>query len=256
MEGMKFTALCGPRGAELKYFAVESIALTASQSTASRILVINADASFAPSVREGKAAKDGLARLSSVKRWLGMPFIPSGGLQAFLSETGRKDALGDFDGYRVLVICDQAAMPGIIGLLDQALFLVPADPSAGPWLFPIIKAMGRKALSMNTGVVLLGETRIEAAAEAFVGIKKDLTETLGGDPGLAFLGFMGFDPERLSLATASGAPLVGLFQGQEEHGQAMAVCRSVLSEDDARGIGEFSCLLEKIKEITSPENPG
>jgi len=222
-----------PRAA--RSLVAESLILQVAQTQGRKSMAVNLDRDIVLSCRVGKATReDPVSRYGKALGQAEVPVLAREDFKDFLQDAARSRNQQLLEDRSLLVFLDKAPVKETFPILDSICFFVSADHSSIPYIYAAMKAQHESGQFIPVKVLIVGEQRIEIAAEFFMSIKKELRELRKDDLDIAFAGAVSFDQDELDLASGFDIPFIEAYPGGSIHGQVKYAVNKIFTRDAAR----------------------
>jgi len=210
---------------------VECLASLEEKPLGRRLAVLGLDPRLALSVAPARRQRDGIFRYArSTMAGTELPFLGAAEARGLFSDERKRRRDSLLEGFSLLILADEARAACLLSAVQTLVCCVTLDSSALPFIYPFCEAMREMKRHIPIELIVLGEARLEKAAEYFAAQKKELA-ALDDQVELNFCGSVHFEPEEKELADSLGLPFLELFPGRSTHGEAKALGRRLFKRD-------------------------
>lgn len=218
----------------LRSLCAECLVLQAAQDAERRAIVVDLDADMAFRCRSGKPTRDD--PVSRYGRMLGsseVPVVNRDGFKDLLQDCARSRTM-PLENRSLIIFLDKAPVAEALPVVDSLCFMILADNASIPFIYNALQPQRESGQMVAVRVLLVGEPRIEAAAQLFVNLRKELQDLQGKDMDCSFAGTIHFNQDDLDLAAGYQLPFIEAFPEGNVHGQVKYAVKRLFSRDPAR----------------------
>lgn len=211
---------------------IEALARELGETNSARPVLVNLDQSSNLRTKDGKPSKDDpIVRYGNTLGSTGIPVLKPAEAVDFFDDAAKPRNAILSDNRVFITIMNQAPLPDAIPLFDALCFALTINPASTAFVYGAIKAMETAGKNIPIRILVVGEPKIEKAAEFYVAMTGELINVGKSFRDLSYGGFIAFDNEESALASSYGKSIIEAFPEGLTRGQAKQAVPRIFARD-------------------------
>lgn len=219
---------------------IESLTTVWTEDNSARPVLIDFDPGISLPKKGGRSSsEDAVARYGNAMGSSDIPVLKPSEAAEFFEDAARPRNSALVEGRSFLALVDEVPGPDSITLFDALCFAITIDHASIAFMYGAIKTMESARKRIPARVMIVGEPKIEKAAEFYAMLARELKSVGDKFAELSFAGFLAFDQEESDLAAAYGVPIVEAFPEGTLRGQAKFAIKKLFLKDFSEIEGDW-----------------
>jgi len=232
-----FVSNAGPK---IRSRIVESLVTVWNEDKSVRPVIVNFDTGISIRKNNGRSSnEDPIMRYGNAMGSTGVPVLQRAEAADFFDDAAKPKNSALVDGRTFLTLMDDVPPPDAVTLFDALCFAVTLDHASIAYVYGAVKSMEAARKKIPTRIMVVGESKIENAAEFYASLVTELKNVGQGFAELSFAGLMSFDQEESDLAAAYGVPLIEAFPESVLRGQVKYAIRKLFANDSSESDADW-----------------